>query len=96
MKTEGIEALIYPSPDFFKPAPGGTPPNDAAPVVSMAAAQETAPKDAVLQETIKKRINAIVSEVNQRLLPYQRIEKITILDEPMEMTTTKKIRRDVL
>jgi long-chain acyl-CoA synthetase len=32
--------------------------------------------------------------VNQRLLPYQRIEKTTILEEPMEMTTTKKIKRD--
>ncbi|GHT70656.1 long-chain-fatty-acid--CoA ligase [Spirochaetia bacterium] len=69
MKTEGIEALVYPSPDFFKG------------------------KDAAV---IKTRINAIISEVNQRLLPYQRIEKTTILDKEMEMTTTKKIKRDAV
>ncbi len=46
------------------------------------------------KETVKARIDTIVSEVNQRLLPYQRIEKITILDKAMEMTTTKKIKRD--
>jgi long-chain acyl-CoA synthetase len=43
---------------------------------------------------IKARIDAIISEVNQRLLPYQRIERSTILGTPMEMTTTKKIKRD--
>ncbi|MDR2759725.1 MAG: AMP-binding protein [Spirochaetaceae bacterium] len=74
MKTEGIEALVYPSPDFFAQQEGGTP----------------------SKEDIKTRIDRIISEVNQRLLPYQRIEKITILEEPMEMTTTKKIKRDVL
>jgi long-chain acyl-CoA synthetase len=39
------------------------------------------------------RIYKIISIVNQRLLPYQKIEKTTILDKPMEMTTTKKIKR---
>jgi long-chain acyl-CoA synthetase len=39
------------------------------------------------------RIDKIISIVNQNLLPYQRIEKTTILDKPMEMTTTKKIKR---
>jgi long-chain acyl-CoA synthetase len=43
---------------------------------------------------IVSRIEAIVSEVNQRLLPYQRIEKTTVLEEAMEMTTTKKIKRN--
>jgi len=47
-----------------------------------------APKAAVAS-----RIEAIVAEVNQRLLPYQRIERTTILDEALEMTTTKKIKR---
>ena len=46
------------------------------------------------QKIIKERIDRIISEVNQRLLPYQRIEKTTLLAEPMEMTTTKKIKRD--
>ena len=45
------------------------------------------------KEEIKTRIEAIVSEVNQRLLPYQKIGRTIILDEPMEMTTTKKIKR---
>jgi long-chain acyl-CoA synthetase len=45
------------------------------------------------EEEVTGRIHAIVSEVNQRLLPYQRISKVTILEEPLEMTTTKKIKR---
>jgi long-chain acyl-CoA synthetase len=76
MKVEGIEALIYPTPESF----GGTP--EAGP---------SAPK-----EQIKARMDVIVSEVNQRLLPYQRIDRTVILDKPMEMTTTKKIKRDTL
>ncbi|MDR2553743.1 MAG: AMP-binding protein [Treponema sp.] len=48
------------------------------------------------EELVKKRIDSIVAEVNQRLLPYQRIERITLLGEPMEMTTTKKIKRGTL
>jgi long-chain acyl-CoA synthetase len=47
------------------------------------------------QELVKKQIDAIINEVNQRLLPYQRIERTTILSEPLEMTTTKKIKRNV-
>jgi long-chain acyl-CoA synthetase len=50
--------------------------------------------NAASKEAVKERIDAIISEVNQRLLPYQRIEKTIILDEAMEMTTTKKIKRD--
>ncbi|MDR2743241.1 MAG: AMP-binding protein [Treponema sp.] len=75
MKTEGIEALVYPSPDFF--ASNG----------STAASSK---------EDIKARIDKIVSEVNQRLLSYQKIERVTILDKPMEMTTTKKIKREAV
>jgi long-chain acyl-CoA synthetase len=70
LKTEGIEALIYPSPDFF---------ND---------------KGAKLVKEIRPRLEQIVAEVNHRLLPYQKIERITVLEAPMEMTTTKKIKRD--
>jgi long-chain acyl-CoA synthetase len=43
---------------------------------------------------IRSRIEAIIAEVNQRLLSYQKIERLVILDEPLEMTTTKKIKRD--
>ncbi|MDR2536068.1 MAG: AMP-binding protein [Treponema sp.] len=48
------------------------------------------------KELIKTRIDEIIAEVNQRLLPYQKIEKITILQERMEETTTKKIKRNAV
>jgi len=35
----------------------------------------------------------IVEEVNQKLLPYQKITRVQTLREPMEMTTTKKVKR---
>ena len=69
MKTESIEALVFPNADFFKSAGGAG------------------------KERIAARVGEIISEVNKRLLPYQKIEKITLLDEPLEMTTTKKIKR---
>jgi long-chain acyl-CoA synthetase len=47
-------------------------------------------------EETKKRIDQIISEVNSRLQPYQKIGKTVILDKPMEMTTTKKIKRGEL
>ena len=47
----------------------------------------------VKREEIEKRIQEIVREVNVDLLPHKRIGKVTLLDEPMEMTTTKKIKR---
>jgi long-chain acyl-CoA synthetase len=48
------------------------------------------------KEQMKDRIDRIILEVNLRLLPYQRIERATILDSPLEMTTTKKIKRGQL
>jgi long-chain acyl-CoA synthetase len=47
-------------------------------------------------DAVAARIEAIVAEVNQRLLAYQKIEKTTVLDAPMEMTTTKKIKRSAV
>jgi len=72
-KSETIEALVYPNPEF-KNEKGAAP-----------SAAET-----------KDRINAIISEVNQRLQSYQKIDRVVILDKPMEMTTTKKIKRGEL
>jgi long-chain acyl-CoA synthetase len=46
------------------------------------------PPDAILT-----RMHEIAAEVNKRLLPYQKIERVTLLDAPLEMTTTKKIKR---
>ena len=44
-------------------------------------------------EAVRKDIERIISEVNKDLVGYKKIEKLTIVDEPMEMTTTKKIKR---
>jgi long-chain acyl-CoA synthetase len=45
---------------------------------------------------IQAMMETIVTEVNQRLLPYQKISRTVILDKPMEMTTTKKIKRNTV
>jgi long-chain acyl-CoA synthetase len=70
VKSEGIEALVYPNPEFRDE--GGA---------------------ALSKQAIKDRVDRIIAEVNQQLLPYQKIARTIILDEPMEMTTTKKIKR---
>ena len=76
-KSEGIEARLYPS-SVLLPGEG----SDGG--TGMAA---TAWKD------VDARLNEIVDEVNQQLLPYQRITRVTVLREPLEMTTTKKVKR---
>ena len=45
------------------------------------------------EDAVKEHMRKVVDEVNRGLQPYERIERITILDEPLEMTTTKKIKR---
>jgi long-chain acyl-CoA synthetase len=42
------------------------------------------------------RIDAIIREVNAKLSGYKKISKVTILDKPMEMTTTQKIKRNLV
>jgi long-chain acyl-CoA synthetase len=44
-------------------------------------------------EIAELRLKEIVEEVNQKLLPYQKITRITVLREALEMTTTKKVKR---
>ncbi|MFP4430500.1 MAG: AMP-dependent synthetase/ligase [Spirochaetaceae bacterium] len=44
-------------------------------------------------DAIQERLEEIVAEVNKRLQPYQRISRVKPLSAPMEMTTTKKIKR---
>ncbi len=61
MKTEGIEALIYPSDEA--------------------------------EDKSREHFQKVIDEVNTVLKPYQKIMKFHILDEAMEMTTTKKIKR---
>lgn len=38
-------------------------------------------------------IKEIIGDINKTLQPYQRISRITFLKEPLEMTTTKKVKR---
>jgi long-chain acyl-CoA synthetase len=45
------------------------------------------------REGTETRVRAIVDQVNKGLLPYQKISRVRVLDEPMEMTTSKKIKR---
>ena len=71
MKTEGIEAVVYPSAEHLKD--DGTDLRD--------------------REAVRRRIQAVIDETNTRLLPYQRIQRLSIVAEPMEMTTTRKIKR---
>jgi long-chain acyl-CoA synthetase len=47
----------------------------------------------LLKEAINHDIEKVVSEVNRKLVGYKKISKITILDKPMAMTSTKKIQR---
>jgi len=70
MKKEGIEALIYPTPDLKN--------------------EEGQPYTA---DGIKAMMEKIVADVNQHLLFYQKINRVVILDKPMEMSSTKKIKR---
>jgi len=68
-RSESIEAVIFPSFEYFKNA------------------------GIEVRDKIMERLGGIISEVNRRLLPYQKIEKFTLLDKPLDMTTTKKIKR---
>ena len=45
------------------------------------------------EEKILEEIQKDVNAVNKNLQPYQRISKITILKQPLEMTTTQKVKR---
>ena len=46
-----------------------------------------------LDESVKSEIEKIISKVNKELQPYARISKITMLEHPLEMTTTQKVKR---
>mgnify|MGYP001374316365 FL=1 len=45
---------------------------------------------------IEKRLNQIVGEVNKSLQPYKKITRVTVVNEPLEMTSTKKVKRHVV
>lgn len=50
-------------------------------------------KNSLPEEEIQARFKSIVKEVNRAMQSYMHITNIKILDEPLEMTTTKKIKR---
>ena len=45
------------------------------------------------RSAVEARIGEIVAEVNRKLLFYKRIDRFRLLDAPLEMTTTRKIKR---
>ncbi|MDX9914719.1 MAG: AMP-binding protein [Sphaerochaeta sp.] len=45
---------------------------------------------------IEERMEAIVSEVNRKLQSYKKITRTTVVDEPLEMTSTKKVKRYIV
>lgn len=47
-------------------------------------------------KAIQARMNEIIEEVNKELQAYKKITKVTVVSEPMEMTSTKKIKRFVV
>ncbi|MBR2461718.1 MAG: AMP-binding protein [Spirochaetaceae bacterium] len=73
-KSEGIEALIYPSDELFNRL-------------------QLLRGDMESTDLVKETVEGLVAEVNRRLQPYSRISRTTILEEPLEMTTTKKVKR---
>ncbi len=48
------------------------------------------------QKKIEETVSNIVSEVNKDLQSYKKITMVTVVDEPLEMTSTKKIKRFVV
>jgi long-chain acyl-CoA synthetase len=58
------------------------------------AKQHTDTKD--LTEAVRTHMQEIVDKVNKEMLPYKRISKLTVADEPLEMTSTKKIKRHIV
>jgi len=45
------------------------------------------------QAAVEDHIQKVVDQVNKTMLPYSRIDKVTVLKEALEMTTTKKVKR---
>ena len=43
---------------------------------------------------VRGAVSEIVARVNKNQMPYAKISKITILKEPLAMTTTKKVKRN--
>jgi long-chain acyl-CoA synthetase len=84
-KSELIEAMIFPNAERFKVEGAGS------------ASPATPAKAPLLDwKAAEARLRAIVEEVNQKLLPYQKITKVTVLREKLAETTKKTIKRFVV
>ena len=47
-----------------------------------------------VQDEVLEAIQKIVSKVNKNFQAYSQISKITLLKEPLEMTTSQKVKRN--
>ncbi len=77
--SEGIEAMLYPNAERFK----GIVPSGGG----------VAESGGVDWESAEERLREIVDEVNLKLLPYQKISKVTVLRERLAETTKKTVKR---
>lgn len=79
-RSEEIQARIYPSQEWL----------DSLPELKGHDWTKNPDDREVL---IRQKIESIVNVINQKLHPYQRISRVTVLKEALEMTTTKKVKR---
>ena len=47
-----------------------------------------------VQDEVLEAVQKIVSKVNKNFQAYSQISKITLLKEPLEMTTSQKVKRN--
>ncbi len=45
---------------------------------------------------VLSHMQEVIDKINKEMLPYKRITRLTVADEPLEMTSTKKIKRHVV
>ncbi len=76
MRSEELEALVYPSDELFRRL-----------------SLEREGLDEASRKTVEAELQSVVDRVNKRLQPYQRITRIEVLEHPLEMTTTLKVKR---
>ena len=49
-----------------------------------------------VQDEVLEAIQKVVSKVNKNFQAYSQISKITLLKEPLEMTTSQKVKRNFI
>ncbi len=53
-------------------------------------------RETMKDDEIQKKMEGIISDVNKNLQAYKKISMVTVAKEPLEMTSTKKIKRFVV